>query len=166
MSNDAFLETLSGCVQAANKLDLSDNNWMPPDGGYTVQIDSVDTGVKVKDGVNVATLATNFLIVDGEFEGKTFQQFCWMPPTTGDPSMGQKALAQLATCLAGVETKDPIEGSAIVEAAVGDALALEVYRTTARKGKNAGKTYTNIRFLNTIETREIPQGETAVNATG
>ena len=163
MSDDAFLELLADCTRAANNLDLSDNKWMPPNGGYTVVIENVSTGIIEKPaGVHNATVAATFQIVDGEFQGKSFEHFCWIEPVTDKPSMGQKKLAQLATCLAGTETKDPIEGSEVVQASIGDFLALEVYRTTSKKN---GKEYTNLRFLNTIEATDVEEA-TPVNATG
>jgi len=164
MSNDAFLEVLAGCTEAGENMDLSDDGWTPPDGTYDVQIESVNVGIKEKGGVNNAWLKPTFLVLDGEFEGKTFTDFYWIPPATTEPSMGQKKLAQFATCLNGTEVRNPIEGSEIAQAAVGEFLSMEIYRTTSKKN---GKVYTNIRFLNTIQATDVETDKgVGVEATG
>lgn len=159
MSDDAFLEVLAGCTDACANMDLSDDGWKPPNGQYDVQVEDVASGMKEKNGVNNAWLKPCFNILDGEFKGKTFTDYYWIPPGAAEPTISLKNLCRFATCLAGIETKNPIEAAEISKASVGEFLTVEVYRTTAKKGKNAGKEYANIRFLQRLEATEATETE-------
>ena len=156
MSDDAFLEVLAGCTDACTNMDLSDDGWMPPDGNYDVLIEDVAAGIKEKNGMNNAWVKPSFNILDGEFKGKTFTDYYWIQGNLTEPSISLKNLCRFATCLAGVEVKNPIEAAEIAKAAVGEFLSVEVYRTTSRK---TGKVYPNVRFLQKLEATEDTEKE-------
>lgn len=161
MSDDAaFLEVLAGCTEAASTMDLSDDGFNPPDGTYDIELVGVDVGTKPKEGVIDAWVKPTFLILDGEFEGQTFTNFFWIPGVfdADKPPMGLKRLLQFATCLAGMEVRNPIEAVEVSNAGIGEYLSIEVYRTTAKK---TGKVYVNTRFLRklTTTTEETPVAE-------
>ncbi|KKN58741.1 hypothetical protein LCGC14_0549190 [marine sediment metagenome] len=156
MSDDAFLEVLAGCTDVCAGMDLSDDGWAPPDGEYDVMLEDVTVGVKEKDGINNAWVKPTFHIPDGEFAGRTFSDFYWIPGGMTEPPISVKNLCRLATCLQGSETKDPIEAAEVCKAGVSEYLTVQIYRTTARKGKNAGKVYVNIRFLALLAATDAP----------
>ena len=164
MSDDAFLEVLAGCTDACAGMDLSDDGWKPPDGEFDVMLEDVTVGTKEKNGLNNAWVKPTFNVVDGEFKGRTFTDYYWIEGGMTDPSISVKNLCRLATCLAGTEVRNPIEAAEICKAAVGEFLTVEVYRTTSKRGKNAGKVYSNIRFLQRLEATEAP-GEEGLVAT-
>ena len=92
MSDDAFLEVLAQCTEAAAGMDLSDDGWMPPDGNYDVMVEDVASGVKEKEGVNNAWVKPVFTIVDGEFKGRSFSDYFWITPGMTEPSISLKNL--------------------------------------------------------------------------
>ncbi len=77
-NEDAFLEVLASCSDACASMDLSDDGWMPPDGDYFVLVEDVATGVKEKNGVNNAWVKPTFKILDGDLEGRSFQDFYYI----------------------------------------------------------------------------------------
>lgn len=158
MSDDAFLEVLAGCTDACANMDLSDDGWMPPDGGYDVMIEDVGSGIKEKSGVNNAWVKPCFSILDGEFKGKTFTDYYWIEGGLTEPSISLKNLCRFATCLSGVETKNPIEAAEIAKASIGEFLSIEVYRSKSRK---TGKVYANVRFLQKLEATDDDVQDTA-----
>lgn len=159
MSDDAFLEVLAGCTEACAGMDLSDDGWKPPDGEYDVELSDVAVGTKEKEGINNAWVKPTFSVVDGEFSGRTFTDYFWIEGGMTDPSISVKNLCRLATCLSGSEVLNPIEAAEICKAAVGEFLTVEIYRTIAKRGKNKGTTYSNIRFLQRLEATEAPNDE-------
>jgi hypothetical protein len=132
-------------------MDLSDVGWTPPDGGYDVMIDDVATGIKEKNGVNNAWVKPSFTIIDGDFKGRTFTDYYWIQPGAEEPTMSLKNLCRFATCLAGMEIKDPIAAVTIARESKGEFLSLEVFRTTSKKN---GKVYSNLRYLSRLEATE------------
>lgn len=150
-SNDAFLEVLAQCTEAAAGMDLSDDGWMPPDGNYDVAVEDVASDIKEKDGVNNAWIKPVFTIVDGEFKGRSFSDYFWITPGMTEPSISLKNLCRYATCLLGSETRDPIEASEIAKASVREFLNVDVYRTTSKKTR---KVYANIRYCQKLETTD------------
>jgi len=138
-------------------MDLSDDGWMPPDGQYDVMVEDVANGLKEKNGVNNAWIKPIFNVLDGEFKGRTFTDFYYIQGGgMKEPTISVKNLCRFATCLVGSETKNPIDAAQIANAATGEFLRVEVFRTTSRK---TGKTYPNIRFLHKLEA--TPAEETA-----
>ena len=171
--DDAFLQTLASCTDACADLDLSDDGWMPPVGEYTVELHDVQTGEgKKKLGVWIKPIFKIYDEVNEEFNDKNFSDFYFISP---NPDVNKfvemaplKSLAQLATCLAGREEKDPVQCMGIINAAKGqEFLSVEIYETTSKK---TGKTYKNIRFLTRLESTEeveeteIIEGAKDVNA--
>lgn len=156
MSKDdaAFMEVLASCTDACEGMDLSDSGWSPPDGTYDVEIVEVATGLKEKNGVNNAWVKPSFRIIDGEFAGKTFTDFYWFEPAAPEPTVSLKNLCRFASCLSGNEVQNPIEAITIVAEAIGEFLAVEVYRNTSKKGK----VFTNIRFLQTLVAQSVTDG--------
>lgn len=150
-ADDAFLEVLAQCTEAAAGMDLSDDGWMPPDGNYDVVVEDVASGIKEKEGINNAWIKPVFTIVDGEFKGRSFSDYFWITPGMTEPSISLKNMCRYATCLQGSETRNPIEASEIAEASVGEFLNVDVYRT---KSKKTGKVYANIRYCQKLETTE------------
>ena len=102
---------MAGCTEVAQGMDLSDDGWMPSDGGFDVTVEDVASGIKEKDGVNNAWVKPVFTILDGEFKGRTFSDYFWIQPGLIEPSISLKNLCRYATCLQGSETKDPIEAA-------------------------------------------------------
>ena len=154
MSDDtAFLEVLAACTEAASTMDLSDDGFNPPDGTYDVEITGVDVGTKAKEGVDNAWVKPTFTILDGDFEGQNFTNFFWIPGVfdADKPPMGLKRLLQFASCLAGMEVRNPIEAIEVSTAAIGEYLNIEMYTTVAKKTK---KKYHNTRFLRRLPTAE------------
>ena len=163
-NEDAFLEVLADCSDACAGMDLSDDGWMPPDGDYDVVVEDVAKGVKEKDGVNNAWVKPTFTILNGDLAERTFADYYWIAGGgMKEPTISIKNLCRFATCLMETETRDPVEAAAIVAASVGEFLSVQIYRTTARKGKNAGKVYPNIRFLQRIaaQAEEATEAEAA-----
>lgn len=152
MSDEAFLQVLAGCSETCANMDLSDDGWSPPDGKYTVILSEVATGSKEKNGVNNIWIKPVFTILDGEFEGKTFNDFFYLEGVKPDePTIPMKNMCRLASCLAGTETRNLVDANKIINGAVGELLSVEVYRTTSKK---TGREYANIRFLQKLETTE------------
>lgn len=144
----AFLNALASCADACAEMDFSDDGWKPPVGTYDVSIDAVKTGTKTADGVTNLWIKPVFsIIAEGEYAGKSFSDFMYIPQGTKELTPALRQLLRLATCIAGREVRNPVEAVGICQKAVGSFLTLEVFQTVAKKGKSAGKTYTNIRFL-------------------
>ncbi len=156
MSDDAFLEVLAGCTDACAGMDLSDDGWKPVDGEYDVMLEDVTVGTKEGEGITNAWVKPTFTVVDGEFKGRSFSDYFWIAGGMVEPSISVKNLCRLATCLAETEVKNPIEAAEICKAAVSEFLTVEIYRTVAKKGKNKGKVYANVRFLQRLEAIEAP----------
>jgi hypothetical protein len=133
-------------------MDYSDDGWKPVDGKYDVELTDIKTGVKAKEGVNFAWVKPSFRIISpGEFEGKAFQDFMYVEPQPKELSPALKQLLRLGTCVAGRELRNAVEAIQIITDAKGEFLTLEVFTTTAKKGKNVGKEYKNIRYLAKLE---------------
>lgn len=148
----AFLDVLASTNNACDTMDYSDDGWKPPVGKYDVELTETKTGVKAKDGITNAWVKPCFAIITpGEFEGKSFQDFMYVEAQPTELTPAVKQLLRLGTCIAGRELKNAVEAIQIIEAAKGEFLTVEVFQTTARKGKNAGKVYTNIRYLAKLE---------------
>lgn len=149
MSDDAFMQVVSGCTEASQGLDLSDDGWRPPAGTYTVSIDPMVKGTKEGKG---AWARLNFTIVsEGEFQGRSFAEFCWFPiggMQNGRVGGGLRTVAKLATLLAGHEIKDPALSIQTIEQAVGELIEIERFDVKAKDDPN--KVYKNLRFLNTV----------------
>lgn len=159
MSSDdtnAFMEVLASCTEAAAAIDLSDDGFSPPDGTYTVEVTGIETGTKEKDGVTSSWVKPIFLLLDGEFKGQIFTNFFWIPGVLTDKNqMGLKRLLQFATCLAGTAVRNPIEAIEIANAAIGEYVSVEVYRSVS---KSTGKVYVNTRFLQKLVATEQTSG--------
>jgi hypothetical protein len=151
-NNDAFLQVLASCTDAAAGMDIKDNNWMPPDGPYDVQL--TDLAMGEKEGA--AWIRPEFTIVGSEFDGRTFSDFFYIPGGVDEPTPGMRNLARFATCLAGHEVKDPIQCAQVIQEAeeAGEFLSLEVFRSTSRKN---GKVYTNLRYLVVLPSTEVDE---------
>lgn len=166
MSSDdtAFLQVLESCTEAAAGMDLSDDGFAPPNGTYDVMVSNITTGTKESGGINNSWVRPTFTILTdlrGEFEGQTFTNLFWIPGVINDKNgMGLKRLLQFATCLASTEVRNPIEAVEIANASVGEIVSVEVYRTTTKKGQNAGKEYVNTRYLRKL----VPQEDETVGA--
>ena len=150
-NDDAFLAVLAGCTDACANMDLSDDNWMPPDGPYDVQFDSIETGTKEKDGVVNAWVKPTFSVIDGEFSGRTFTDFYWIPAGMTEPTMSVKNLCRFATCMAGRNVTDPIEAITVLNEAQSEFVSVEIYRNLH---KPTQKVYTNIRFMRSLASTE------------
>lgn len=148
----AFLDCLASTCDAAEQMDYSDDGWKPPVGKYDVALEEVKTGTKVKDNVTNAWMKPTFRIIsEGEFNGRTFSDFMYFTPQPTEITPAIRQLLRLGTCVAGRELKNSIEASQVISGAIGEFLNLEIFESTAKKGKNAGKVYTNIRFLSKLE---------------
>jgi len=156
MSNEkAFMDVLASCNDACAEMDFSDDGWKPPVGTYDACIESVGVGSKVKDGVTNIWLKPIFrIITDGEYADRTFADFMYIQPGARELTPALRQLLRFATCLAGREIKNAVEASEIAQASEGEFLTLEVFQTVGKKGKSAGRTFTNIRFLTKLETTE------------
>ena len=158
--NTAFMETLAGCTDAAQDMDLSDKQWYPPNNEYDVLILKVGSEMITPTkgefkGVEEAVANVTFQILDGEFEDKTFQQSFWIPPQANwgsRPPMDAVNLARLATCIAGHEEKDPATCFGIISAAEGDALRIQIGRGKAKKAPH--REYVKLTYLNTLQSTE------------
>lgn len=151
--NAAFMDLLADCTEQCENIDLNDDQWMPPDATYLVSIDEIRTGVKEKEGVKNIWVKPVFSIhTEGEFEGKSFTDFYYITPGSDERrnSMSLRNLLRFATCVAGTETKNPVEAIQILQDSLNEFLNVEVYRTTGKKGG----TFTNIRFLSKLESTE------------
>lgn len=153
----AFMDVLASCNDACAEMDFSDDKWKPL-GAFDVQIAEVQVGSKPnKVGVVCIWVKPVFEIIsDGENLGRTFSEFMYIEPGVTEirKAMGLQQLLRLATCLTGREIKNAVEASQIVQDSKGEFLSLETYDSTVKKGRNAGKTYRNIRFLSRLETTE------------
>jgi hypothetical protein len=139
-----FLDVLATCTEAAQKMDFSNDDWKPDDGTYSVVVQDVKTGLKVKDGITNAWVKPVLKVLDGEFENRTFSDFMYFSPNqTEDPSPGLKSLLRFATCIAGREMKDPVEAGNIAVGAIDAVLTLDLFTTTSKKN---GNQYRNIRY--------------------
>jgi hypothetical protein len=153
----AFMDVLASCNDACEAMDFSDDGWKPPVGTYDVAIETVTTGVKVKDGVTNVWIKPAFNIIsDGEYQGRTFSEFMYIQPGAKELTPALRQLLRFATCLAGREIKNASEAAQIAQASVGEFLTLEVFTTVGKKGKSLGRTFTNIRYLTKLETTEVP----------
>jgi hypothetical protein len=89
--------------------------------------------------------------VDGELEGRTFSDFCWLPPSPSKITPGQTQLLRLGTCLLGRDlTKGEIATAAqVIQDGIGDTVVnLRVFRTISKKN---GQTYVNIRYTGRVD---------------
>lgn len=151
----AFMDVLASCNDACAAMDFSDDGWKPPVGTYDVMIEDVVTGVKVKESVNNIWLKPTFVIVsEGEFQGRSFSEFLYIQPGAKELTPSLRNMLRLATCLAGREIKNAVEASQIIQGSVSEFLTLEVFQTVGKKGKSAGRTFTNLRYLTKLETTE------------
>ncbi len=164
-NDDAFLEVLAGCTEVCADMDLSDDGWMPPDGSFDVMVEDVASGIKEKNGITNAWIKPVFTILDGDFKGRSFSDYYWIQPNLTEPSISIKNLCRFATCLQGAETRNPIEAAEIAKASVGEFLNVEVYRTTAKKGPNKGKTYPNVRFCQRLDASDATSATETATAT-
>lgn len=147
----AFLDVLASTNDAAEQMDYSDDGWKPPVGTYDVEVVDVKTGTKQKDGVNNAWVKPMFkIITNGEFENKTFADFMYITPNPTEITPAIRQLLRCATCIAGREIKNSVEAAKIVADAKGEFLSVQIFRTTAKKGKNAGKVYDNLRYVSRL----------------
>lgn len=173
MSNDNdFLAILGQCIDACADLDLSDDGWMPPAGEYDVELFDVQTGMgKKKPGAWIKPIFKIHDDVNEDLDGKTFTDYYFIVP---DPDVNKfvemaplKHLAQLATCLAGREERDPIQCMGIINAAKGqEFLTVEVYETVSGpNSKKPGTVYKNIRFLSRLESTDEVEEEVTEEAT-
>jgi hypothetical protein len=151
----AFMDVLASCNDACAAMDFSDDGWKPPVGTYDVTIEDVGCGTKAKDGVTNIWLKPVFNVIsDGEYQGRTFTEFLYIQPGAKELTPSLRNMLRLATCLAGREIKNAVEASQIIQGAVGEFLTIEVFQTVGKKGKSAGRTFTNLRYLTKLETTE------------
>ena len=153
-----FLEVLNSCTGAEGEVDYADDGWKPDDGEYTVLLERFTTGTSDKDGVKHGRGNAIFRIFGGEFEGRTFGEFFWLPSNAQAITFGMTNLLRLATCLSGREllVSQISEAGQMIADSVGTAF-LNVRVTTSTSKKN-NKTYTNTRFLSMVD-EAAPQPE-------
>lgn len=152
-----YLQVVASCNEACAAMDFSDDGWKPPVGQYDVRVVEAVIGGKVKDGVQTAWLKPIFEIIsEGEFTGRTFSEFIYITPNAKELTPGLKQLLRLATCLAGREIRNASEAFQIIQDSVGEFLTVE-FRQNVGKGKNAGKVFLNLYFLNKIESTEVAE---------
>lgn len=156
----AFMDVLASCNDACADMDFSDDGWKPPVGTYDVCLEDVTTGTKSKDGVTNIWLKPIFrIITEGEYAGRTFSEFMYIQPGAKELTPALRQLLRLATCLAGREIKNAVEASQIITeaGAANEFLTLEIFQTVGKKGKSAGRTFTNVRYLTKLETTEAAE---------
>lgn len=148
-NDSAFMDVLASCTQACAGMKLDDDQWMPPDGNYDVIVVEVPQGTKQdkETGVVNGWIKPTFQIIDGEFAGKTFTDYFWIKAGLEEPSIAIKNLCRFATCISGHPVTDPIEAGTIAAASSSEALSLQVFSTVGKKGRNVGRVFQNVRYL-------------------
>lgn len=100
--------------------------WLPPSGwrGQFVLESSKERAGEFQDGTKYAALDCTFKVLDGEFEGRSFQQsFLFTGEAREKPSGAVINLCNLASCVSGETVADFRKGIAIVQAGAGAAIA-------------------------------------------
>lgn len=100
--------------------------WVPPSGfrGQFVLESSKERSGEFPDGNKYAALDVTFKILDGEFEGKSFQQsFLFTGEAREKPSGAVINLCNLASCIGGETVADFRKAIAIVQGGMGAAIA-------------------------------------------
>ncbi len=151
MSDEAaFLEVLNSCLDAEGDVG-DDTGWTPPaNNEYTVFLDKYVTGIKEKDGISNGWSRATFKIMTGEFEGRTFPWFHWLPPGVTKIGPGMGDLLRLGTCLAGRKltvAELPEAHQQVVDGCGSAVMNIRLFKTTAKK---TGREYTNIRYLGLV----------------
>ncbi len=146
-----FMEVLASCADAEGEVDYTDDGWKPADGDYTVLLERFRTGSVDKDGIMCGTANAVFRIMTGDFSGKTFGEFFWLPSSVRKTGMGMSNLLRLARCLSGRDflIAEIAEAASIIGGNVGTALLnVRVVTTTSAK---TNKNYTNTKFLALVD---------------
>jgi hypothetical protein len=145
-----FLEVLASCTGAEGEVDYADDGWKPEDNEYTVLLEKFITGTKEKNGIANGWAKATFRIMNGDYEGRSFGEFFWLPSGAQKTTFGMSNLLRLGTCLCGRELKvaEIVEASDQANTGAGSAiLTVEVVTTTSN---NDGKTYTNTKFKSLV----------------
>jgi len=167
----AFKSAMAATNQACSAMEYN-NNWVPPEGNYDVQLVDVTIGEKVDDkGVKNFWLRPKFeIITEGEHLGRAFTDFFYINPAAPTVDYGKgpflvqslRSLLFLGTCLAGRELQAADEAFEIISGSIGEFLSLKRIDKPG-KGKNAGKVYENIQYQNKLESSEVAEEEVAAS---
>ncbi|KKL76640.1 hypothetical protein LCGC14_2042900, partial [marine sediment metagenome] len=74
-----FMEVLESCAGAEGEVDYSDDGWKPEDGEYTVLLEKFTCGTTEKNGISNGRGNAIFRILTGDFVGRSFGEFFWLP---------------------------------------------------------------------------------------
>ena len=153
--DEGFLQVLASCAGAEGEVDYADDGWKPPDGDYTVALEKFTTGTTDKDGVMHGRGNAIFRILNGEFDGRAFAEFFWLPSQAQKITPGMANLLRLATCLGNREltVAEIADAGNYINACVGNTI-IQVSVATVTSKKN-NKTYTNTHFLSRVD-EEVP----------
>jgi len=154
-NDDAFQQVVESCAGGEGEVDYSDDGWKPKDGNYTVVLEKFTKNVSVKDGLENARGNAILRIVAGEYEGRAFGEFFWMPGNASKLSPGMSNFLRLAKCLSDREFKLAEVGEASLEISeqIGAVLNVRVFTKTNPESQ---KVYTNTRFLELVTEESGP----------
>lgn len=156
-NDDAFQQVVESCAGGEGEVDYSDDGWKPKDGNYTVVLEKFTKAVTTKGGVDNARGNAILRIVAGEFEGRAFGEFFWMPGNSSKLSPGMGNFLRLAKCLSNREFKlsEIGEASREISEQIGAVLNVRVFSKTHPETQ---KTYKNTRFLSLVTEDNAPVG--------
>ncbi len=146
-----FMEVLESCAGAEGEVDYSDDGWKPSDGEYTVLLEKFTCRTKEKNGIANGMGNAIFRILSGDFAGKSFSEFFWLPSNAKQTSPGMSNLLRLATCICEREFKVSEIGEAgqqISDNCGSAVLSVRVFSTTRQSD---GKVFVNTRFLTLVD---------------
>lgn len=146
-----FLEVLASCTDAEGEVDYADDGWKPEDGDYTVLLEKFTTRTKEKDGVVNGMGNAIFRILSGDYEGRSFGEFFWLPSNAKTTTPGMSNLLRFGTCLCGRELRVAEISEAGQHIADNAGTAILNVRVVTNTNKDSGKTYTNTRFLSLVD---------------
>lgn len=145
-----FLEVLASCTGAEGEVDYTDDGWKPPDGTYTVLLEKFTSDTQDKNGIRNGKAKAIFRIMVGDFEGKSFGEFYWLPSNPKKTTMGMVNLLRLGTCLSNRDLKVAEINEASDQAHAAEGSALLNVRIFSSTRKEDGKVFQNLRFTGLV----------------
>jgi hypothetical protein len=146
-----FLEVLASCTSADGEVDYTDDGWKPEDGDYTVLLERFTSGTKEKNGIANGWAKAYFRIVNGDYEGRSFSEFFWLPSSPKNITFGMSNLLRLGTCLSGRELKVAEITEACEQANAVTGSALLNVAITSSTWKSDSKVHTTTKFKSLVD---------------
>ena len=141
-----FEKTLRSCAVAFEEVKYT-SRWMPPVGEYTCQLEKFRMGTTEKSGRECSWAKPIFRILDGELDGRIFEDFFWFAPDPKDfpTAMTKRRFVELARCLASRKIEAMEKAYTIIKEAAGHTIVK--LRVESYVSKRTGKEGQSVRYL-------------------